>query len=210
MARPREFDVDEALRRAMTLFWARGYEGVSLAELAAVMGINKPSLYAAFGDKEALFRKAVELYDTTTGRLATQALEEASTAREAIERVLRLNASDYAATDRPAGCMIVLAATVGAVENELIREYLAQCRREGEAALRRRIALGVTEGELPESVEAENLARFYNSVLQGMSIQARDGATSAQLNLIADAAMAAWPKRAPMPRRSTRRSGPTA
>ena len=193
MARPREFDPDAALQRAMHLFWERGYEGVSLAELTAAMGINKPSLYAAFGDKEALFRKAVTLYDTTAGLPAARALDEASTAREAIEQVLRLNASDYAAPDRPAGCMIVLAASIGPPESASVRAFLADCRREGEEALLKRLVKGAQDGELPHQTVAK-LAKFYNAVLQGMSIQARDGADAADLNAIVDAALEAWPQ----------------
>ncbi len=199
MARPRKFDIDEALSQAMHLFWERGYEGVSLTDLSSAMNINKPSLYAAFGDKEQLFRRAVELYDTSTGLPAEHALAEAATAREAIERVLRLNAADYTADDRPAGCMIVLAATLGQVENERVRSFLAQCRANGEEALRRRIERGKAAGELGADVDAAALAKFYTTVLQGMSIQARDGAGRETLDEVVDAAMAAWPGKASQP-----------
>src|SRR5215475_3156896 len=107
--RPRRFERTEALRRAMEVFWTRGYEGASMSELTAAMGINSPSLYAAFGCKEALFREALALYEAVNSGNAARALDSEPTARRAVEAMLRENAADYAAPGRPSGCMIVLA-----------------------------------------------------------------------------------------------------
>jgi AcrR family transcriptional regulator len=190
--RPRGFDRQEALRRAMILFWARGYEGTSLGELTAAMGINKPSLYAAFGCKEELFRQAVALYDETEGGLVQQALDAAPTACAAIEAMLRVNAEAYASPRKPLGCMIVLSSLIGAPENEALRGFLTKLRRQGETDLRRRIERGIAEGDVPPGTDARRLATFYTTVLQGLSVQARDGASRKTLNAVVDAAMTAW------------------
>lgn len=190
--RPRAFDREDALRRAMTLFWSHGYEGASLGDLTAAMGINKPSLYAAFGCKEELFREAVAFYDASEGAVLQQALETAPTARAAVEALLRVNADAYAHPKKPRGCMIVLSSLVGAPENEELRRFLAKLRRQGEDDLRRRIERGRAEGDVPPGADPRRLARFYTTVLQGLSVQARDGASRKALNAIVDDAMAAW------------------
>jgi AcrR family transcriptional regulator len=190
--RPRGFDRQEALHRAMILFWARGYEGTSLGELTAAMGINKPSLYAAFGCKEELFRQAVALYDETEGGLVLQALDAAPTACAAIEAMLRVNAEAYASSRKPRGCMIVLSSLIGAPENAALRGFLTKLRRQGETDLRRRIERGIAEGDVPPETDARRLAAFYTTVLQGLSVQARDGASRKTLNAVVDAAMTAW------------------
>jgi AcrR family transcriptional regulator len=190
--RPRGFDRQEALHRAMILFWARGYEGTSLGELTAAMGINKPSLYAAFGCKEELFRQAVALYDETEGGLVLQALDAAPTACAAIEAMLRVNAEAYASSRKPRGCMIVLSSLIGAPENAALRGFLTKLRRQGETDLRRRIERGIAEGDVPPGTDARRLATFYTTVLQGLSVQARDGASRKTLNAVVDAAMTAW------------------
>lgn len=195
--RPRAFDRDEALRRAMRLFWTRGYEGTSIADLTAAMGINKPSLYAAYGCKEALFREAVALYDRVESEAVTRALREAPTARAAVAALLRVNAAAYSDPEKPAGCMVVLAALLGTPENESLRTALAENRRQGQEALRRRLEQGVAEGELPPGTDTARLAAFYTTVLQGLSVQARDGASHAALEAVVDAALAAWDRLLP-------------
>jgi AcrR family transcriptional regulator len=192
LGRPREFDRDAALRRAMDVFWERGYEGASLADLTRAMGINKPSLYAAFGCKEELFREAVALYDATDGSVTNRALAEEPTARAAVEAMLRGNAEYYAAPGKPPGCMIVLSATLGAPDGAGVRDHLAQLRRGGQQALQRRLEQGIADGDLPEGADAAALAAFYTAVLQGLSVQARDGAAREVLHGVVDAAMAAW------------------
>lgn len=190
--RPRAFDRAEALRRAMDVFWARGYEGASLGDLTAAMGINRPSLYAAFGCKEALFREAIELYDTVEGAPIQRALDDAPTARQAIEATLRYNARAYARPDQPRGCMIVLASLLGTPENEDVRRFLTENRRRGEDALRQRVERGIAEGDVPAGADACAIAAFYTTVTQGLSVQARDGAKAEAMDATIDAAMAAW------------------
>ena len=190
--RPRQFDRAAALRRAMEVFWARGYEGTSVSDLTGALEINRPSLYAAFGNKEALFREAVELYDHVEGEAARRVLDEAPTARAAVEGMLRENAVSYADPARPPGCMIVLAAAVGAAESADVRAFLAERRRDSHEALRSRIQKGIDDGELPPETDAGSLAEFYVTVLHGLSIQARDGATAGALEHTVQHAMRAW------------------
>jgi AcrR family transcriptional regulator len=189
--RPRGFDREEALHRAMDVFWERGYEGTSISELTAAMGIAAPSLYAAFGSKEQLFREAVELYDSLEGA-AERALHDAPTAREGIEAMFRRNAANYTDPDTPAGCLIVLGATAHAPANRRIAEYLAGWRRQTTETIRARLARGVQEGDVPDGVDIGALAAYFNTLLEGLSIEARDGASRAQLETTIDYAMAAW------------------
>lgn len=190
--RPREFDRAAALRRAMDVFWRRGYEGASIGDLTKAMGINAPSLYACFGCKEALFRAAVALYNETEGAATDRALERAPTARTAVAAMLRDNAEAYARPKRPPGCMVTLAATVGSAENQEVRDFLSQCRQQAQDALQLRLERGIAEGDVPAATDTTALAAFYYTVLQGLSIQARDGASRAALHRIVDCAMAAW------------------
>ena len=190
--RPRHFDRDAALRQAMQVFWERGYEGASLSDLTEAMGIKAPSLYAAFGCKEALFREAVELYDSVEGGATNRALQEAPTARAAVEAMLRDNVKEFVSPGKPSGCMIVLVAVAGTAENEGVREFLTELRRGSLTAIQRRLDQGVTDGELPPDTNTASLAGFYATVLQGLSIQARDGASLEAMTAIVDCAMAAW------------------
>lgn len=192
--RPRAFDRQKALAAAMEVFWERGYEGTTLADLTQAMGINRPSLYGAFGNKEELFAEALALYEGIEAEQITKALNEAPTAREAIEATLRYNARVYALDGRPRGCMIVLSLLVGTPESDPVRDLLAQRRRVGEDELRDRIARGQAEGDVPASVDSRQLATFYIAILQGMSITARDGASHAELDHIVTTAMNGWPR----------------
>ncbi|UAK30058.1 TetR/AcrR family transcriptional regulator [Nocardia asteroides] len=191
--RPRAFDRAEALRRAMEVFWEHGYEGASMSDLTAAMGINSPSLYAAFGDKEALFRAAVELYGRTDGGYTDRALREEPTARASIEAMLRDNAAAYTEENKPHGCMVVLAGSTYTTRNTSIRDFLIEKRRETTEDIRRRLDRGIAEGDLPEGTDTAALAAFYTTVLYGLSIQARDGAALTELTASIDCAMAVWP-----------------
>ncbi|AWP74034.1 TetR/AcrR family transcriptional regulator [Bordetella bronchiseptica] len=193
IGRPRAFDRDAALLAAMRTFWTQGYEGTSIQDLVQAMGVNKPSLYATFGCKEEIFREAIELYDRVEGRATSQSLAQARTAREAVETMLRANARAYAVAEGPRGCMIVLSSLLGAPENARVRAYLADNRLAGETLLQDRLAQGIAQGDLAPTADIAQLAAFYTTVLEGLSIQARDGAGADKLGMIIDAAMLAWP-----------------
>ena len=190
--RPRTFDPDKALDRALKVFWKKGYEGASLPDLTRAMGINRPSLYAAFGNKEALFRKAIDRYAQGPAGYAREALE-LPTARAAVERLLR--GGTCLATDPkgPRGCLMVQGALSCGSAAEPIRKELAARRAAGEAALRRRLERAREEGDLPESADPADLAKFVVTVMHGMAVQAAGGATREQLDRVADAALRAWP-----------------
>ncbi|TPJ43616.1 TetR/AcrR family transcriptional regulator [Mesorhizobium sp. B2-5-13] len=190
--RPRTFDRTAALRRAMDVFWAKGYEGASISDLAAAMGINSPSLYAAYGSKEALFLEATDLYSRVEGADIWLALEEAPTARLAIKRFLRRTANAYSQTGRPRGCLIALGALHEDSSQGAICTDLRRRRAENLAALKKRLERGVAEGELPAGFDCRAAATFFATVQHGMSIQARDGASRAALLATVAWAMAAW------------------
>jgi AcrR family transcriptional regulator len=190
--RPRAFDRDDALRKAMTVFWEHGYEGASMSDLTAAMGINSPSLYAAFGCKEELFREAVAYYNQTEGAAAFRALGEQPTARDAIAEVLRHNVIAFADPAKPKGCMIVLTATTHSERSHAVHEHLADRRLATEHHFRERIERGIAEGDVPAGADATRIAAFYNAVNQGMAIQARDGADQAKLSAVAESAIAVW------------------
>jgi AcrR family transcriptional regulator len=191
--RPRTFDPDTALRQALDVFWERGYEGTSLNDLAEAMGIASASIYACFGSKEDLFRQVMALYRATSGEPPRRALREQSTTRAAIHEMLHAVADEITRPDAPHYCMLILAAPAGAVENHAVREFLAEGRRGQLREIRDRLARGVTDGDLslpPAGLDA--IARYYATVVQGLSIQARDGATRAELETVVTGAMAAW------------------
>ena len=190
--RPRSFNRAAVLRRAMEVFWAKGYDGASLSELTAAMGINSPSLYAAFGSKEALFREAVGLYTETVGTEIWAAIPEAPTAREAIEHLLYATAEAYASLGHPRGCLIVLGAPNPSDNNTAACEMLREHRVGNVETLRHRLEEAVAGGELPHGLDCHAVASFYATVQQGMSIQARDGASRETLLGIALGAMTAW------------------
>jgi AcrR family transcriptional regulator len=175
----------------MEVFWERGYDGAAISDLTAAMGIGAPSLYAAFGSKEQLFREAVERYDRLDGAYTERALREQPTARAAIEAMLRDNARAYADPDTPPGCMIVLAAAPW-TGNAAVRDHLAGLRAASQAALERRLERAVRDGELATGTDTAAMAAYYTTVLHGLSILARDGASPAEMDAVAGCAMAAW------------------
>jgi AcrR family transcriptional regulator len=193
IGRPRGFDRDAALEAAMFLFWRKGFATTSMNDLCDAMGVGSPSLYAAFGSKEALYLEAVEHYVRTQGPPVWDKLAEGATARAGIENLL-IAATDSLPKSRatPAGCMAVLAA-VGDEWPTAIARVVKKVRLEMLGMLRSRLENAVAKGELPASTDIDGLSRFYLSVFQGMAIQARDGANQAELRAVAAAAMAAWP-----------------
>ncbi|WAL75908.1 TetR/AcrR family transcriptional regulator [Kitasatospora sp. YST-16] len=195
--RPRSFDRDAVLDAALTEFWRHGYEATSLSGLTKAMGINPPSLYAAFGDKRQLFTAAVQRYAATHGSYSARALAR-PTAREAVETMLGLAAAGYAEPGHPPGCFVVDGATNTTDAAQDVREELRALREGVKQALAARITADAAAGLLPPVTrdEADGLAAFYASVIQGMSTQARDGADRATLERIAALAMRAWPSAA--------------
>jgi AcrR family transcriptional regulator len=193
IGRPREFDRDAALEAAMFLFWRKGFAATSMNDLCDAMGVRSPSLYAAFGSKEALYLEAVEHYVRTQGPPVWDKLAEGATARAGIENLLMAGTESLPKSRAtPAGCMAVLAA-VGDEWPAAITRVVKKVRLEMLGMLRSRLETAVAKGELPASTDIEGLSRFYLSVFQGMAIQARDGASQAELKAVAAAAMAGWP-----------------
>ncbi|CCK28841.1 TetR family transcriptional regulator [Streptomyces davaonensis JCM 4913] len=190
--RPRSFDTDEALDKAMRLFWAEGYEGASLNELTEVMGINRRSIYAAYGNKEELFRKAVDRYLDGPGAFVAEAMQQ-PTARQVAETMLHGCADAYTTPGCPRGCLLVQSALACGPEGEPARADLAARRELGVGALRERFERAQREGDLPEPVDADALARYLTTVGQGISVQAASGAAREDLHRVADQALAAWP-----------------
>jgi AcrR family transcriptional regulator len=196
--RPLTFDRDVALRSAMDLFWERGYEGTSMKDLSEAMGIASASIYVSFGSKEALFREAVALNAATQGQPPRVALREQPTAYEAIHAMLRAVADTITIPGSPRGCMLVLAAPTGAIENHPVREFLADIRRAQFEEIRQRLVRGVHDGDLAASTDSLTaIARYYTTVMHGLSVQARDGASRAELETVITLAMAAWKTLAP-------------
>ena len=190
--RPRSFDRDEALSRALEVFWTRGYADASMAELTSAMGINAPSLYAAFGSKEGLFREAVRLYADQEGARLWASMREAGSAREAIEGLLLATAAASGRCDRPKGCLLVLAgAHPDALPDRACGE-IAQIRADSFAAMEARLREAQAAGEIAAAADPKAIAAFYTTVQQGMTFRSREGATPEELSATARAAMLAW------------------
>jgi TetR/AcrR family transcriptional regulator, copper-responsive repressor len=199
--RPLSFDRDAALERAMHVFWEHGYEAASINELTSAMGITPPSLYTAFGDKERLFLEAIERYGKGPGGFGRRALAEEPTARRAIQRLLEEAAAELTQSCHPLGCMMVMATANCSVAAEHVQAALAKRRALGVGTMQARLQRGIDEGELPASTDAGALANFYATVYQGMSMQAKDGASRASLLGSVEMAMRSWPESQPSPRR---------
>lgn len=183
MGRPREFDVDEALQTAMELFWRKGYEGTSLSDLTEGMGITRPSLYGAFGNKEDLFRKALDRYDAGHLGFFPEALARA-TSREIVAAVLTGYAEALTAPRGPGGCMSVNAALACSEGASEIQRAVVEKRRRSEAQLRDRLAEAVASGGPASGEEPADLARYVMTVAQGMAVQAASGADRAALDRV--------------------------
>jgi AcrR family transcriptional regulator len=181
--RPRAFDVGVALARAAETFWRLGYEGASIADLTKAMRITPQSLYAAFTSKADLYRETLGWYRTEIGATFGIALDEPDVVR-ALERFLTECARQFSRPGRPHGCMIAAATLTCAVENAPVARHLSALRGSTRERLRARIERGIAEGQLRSDADAIGLARFVGALMQGMSVQAKDGAGEQELQTI--------------------------
>jgi AcrR family transcriptional regulator len=190
--RPLAFNQDEALDKALKVFWARGYEGASMSELTEALGINKPSIYAAFGNKEELFRKALTRYATGPAAFVGEAMRE-PTARQAVEKFLTQAVDFFSDKSTPNGCMIVQGALTCGQGASKIQQELVAYRSSIETSLTKRFELAKTQGDLPPDLSTKQLAKYIATIHQGMSVQATSGATRGELIAIVEIALKSLP-----------------
>jgi AcrR family transcriptional regulator len=190
--RPREFDIEEALAAALRVFWEKGYEGASLTDLTDAMGITRPSLYAAFGNKEALSKRALDLYETETLAYVRRALD-AATARGVAQRLLE-GAIETVTGECP-GCLgVIVSVSCGSTESPIQQDIRARAQS-ARAAMVERMQRAIDEGDFTLPVSAEAMTQYLLAVLQGLAVQAGTGASREQLQQVAEATLAIWPSR---------------
>jgi AcrR family transcriptional regulator len=190
--RPRQFDRDAALVRAMDLFWRRGYQDTSIAELTEHLGIGSPSLYAAFGSKAALFCEAADHYPAAEGARPAEEMGAAATARDGIERLLRGNVDLFTRPDGPRGCLLTRATLSCPAGDGTVLSYLARSRRERVQQIEDRLRRGLADGERLPGAGPAVLAQHYDALVQGLAVRALEGASRETLHEAVDFAMAAW------------------
>lgn len=192
--RPREFCVDTALAAALRVFWSKGYEGASMADLTDAMGITKPSLYAAFGNKESLFRKALDLYETEKLQYTRVALDQ-PTARAVAEYFMRGALEAQTGCNEPKGCLGVISSVTCGSEAQAIKDAVIARRASSRAALLERFEQAKRDGDLPAHLDVAGLANYLFAILQGMAVQASSGASREDLEQVIDTSLAMWPGR---------------
>ena len=190
--RPREFCVDQALAAALGVFWSKGYEGASMSDLTEAMGITKPSLYAAFGNKEALFHKALDLYESEKLQYTREALKQ-PTARAVAEHIMRGAIEAQTSTCDPKGCLGVISAMPCGAEAASIKADVIQRRTSSQAALVERFEQAKRDGDLPDHVDAAGLTGYLYAIVQGMAVQAGSGASRADLERLVETSLMMWP-----------------
>lgn len=192
--RPREFCTEAALAAALRVFWSKGYEGASLTELTEAMGITRPSLYAAFGNKESLFRQALDLYEREKLAYIREALE-APSARQVAERLLRGALEAQTCENEPKGCLRVISSVACGTEAESVRDEVIARRASSHRAIIERFERAKAEGDLPADVDPADLATYLSTLLQGMAVQAGAGASREQLDRLVATSLSVWPSR---------------
>jgi len=197
--RPRSFDADKALESAMRVFWKHGYEGATLPTLTAAMGINRPSLYAAFGNKESLFRKTLDRYLERPSAYFVEALDQ-TRAHQVVEYLLKGAIDNYCNPRNPRGCLWIQGALVCSAESESVRKDLVARRVAGETLLRQRFERAIAERDLSSDANPADLARYVTTVMAGMSVQSASGVNRAELERVAHMALCAWPASRRSPR----------
>jgi AcrR family transcriptional regulator len=189
---PKSFDVDMALAKAMIVFWQKGFDGASLTDLTKAMGINRPSLYATFGDKESLFRRAVARYAEEGQKFFSEIVVE-NTARRFVEGWLRRTAEFYTAPQFPPGCFFVQSAMTTSAPSQSARRETAKQRRANEMFVSQRLEVAEKHHDLPSGLTANELAAYVSSIGNGLAIRAADGAKREELYRTVDLALAFWP-----------------
>ncbi len=190
--RPRSFDRDTVLERAMRLFWSQGYETTSMAELLAEMQVTPPSIYSAFGDKEGLFLQAIERYNHGPGSYQQEACKE-ETAKAAVSRILHEAARSFVDPQTPPGCMLVVSTVNSCPVSSPVQKAVNAARHQSECALKARIEQGIKDGDVPATADAAGLASFFGTLLNGMSIKAKEGATEQEMLAIVENGLRVWP-----------------
>lgn len=190
--RPRKFDKDKALEVALKLFWAHGYEGTSVALLAETMGINVPSLYSAFGNKEKLFLQAVEYYSQMAGPMYHESFKK-KTAREVAQAILDAEVKLVTQKEYPDGCLMIQGALTTSPESEGIRKMMADMRRMAEKWIKERFQRAKEEGNLPAHADPAALACYIMTLNSGLAVQAKSGASKKELQAVVKVAMNTWP-----------------
>lgn len=192
MGRRREFDVDKVLDAALCVFWRKGYEGASYTDLTAAAGVERPALYSAFGNKEALFRRALARYYERYMDFVPKALE-LPTAREVAACILYNTADLNTRYPDRAGCLHINGAVAVSDDAEPVRQALIEVRAAGEAQLRERFERARAEGDLPQTAKPDALAAFVMAVSHGMAVQAKAGFSRDMLEAVATQALSTWP-----------------
>ena len=185
MGRPRGFDEDAALEAAMRVFWEKSYEGATIADLTEAMGINRSSMYAAFGDKESIFRRVMELYRAGRMSYIRRALARSSL-REVVAGLIQGTAEFLSIPDNPRGCLSIQGALACGTDAEPVKLAMIDWRKGGEAALKKRLQQAQSEGELPAEIQPADFARYLSSIIAGLGVQAANGATRAELRRVAE------------------------
>lgn len=196
MGRHREFDVDKALDAALSVFWRKGYEGATYSDLTEATGVERPALYSAFGNKEALFRKALDRYQERYLDYFPEAMN-LPTAREVVAKIFCAAIQLNTAFPENTGCLMINSAQAGSDDAEPVRQALIEARAEGEAMLRERFVQARKDNDLPETSSPEALAAFVMAVLHGMAVQAKAGFSREALMAVAQQALSAFPPAKP-------------